>query len=259
VSSRHVETGEHIPGMWPQEHISVDCLAILSLDVTAPFLADMGLPSGSLPHLRRVLRARITEDPEILSAEGASVTDKTTWLVKLFDALRSEGRESIAGDFESWIRNTYTLAPADRPNWETYESWFYEWAARTRGHQGRTGLFANEQLIYDSYVGFVHDRDVSNRLERRRFMRLTPWDSHIFDLRGFTTSEDLIDHETWLDPFLIVRASSSRNHFQEFWEYIIPLLTSQEMIELHRAAQQCADPRLLAALVAPLSLVRDVA
>jgi hypothetical protein len=64
--------------LWPQEHVSGDCLATLGMDVTAPFLSDMALPLESVEDLRAAFRQGIDGAPWVLSAAAADPLDRFT-------------------------------------------------------------------------------------------------------------------------------------------------------------------------------------
>jgi hypothetical protein len=56
--------------LWPQNRIHVDCLVTISMDITAPFLSDMGMAALGAEPLREAFRERIGEEPRTIAAGG---------------------------------------------------------------------------------------------------------------------------------------------------------------------------------------------
>ncbi|HXJ41122.1 MAG TPA: hypothetical protein VNH18_17700 [Bryobacteraceae bacterium] len=104
------------------------------MDVTAPFLNDMGLALEGVEELRAAFREGIDRAPWVFSAAQA---ERVKFLETLDGLLEKSISEEDRQPFWRWLRDTYTLAPADRPNWEMYEMFFFEWYATTHELKNR--------------------------------------------------------------------------------------------------------------------------
>ena len=58
--------------IWPQSFFSRDCIAAISMDLMAPFTADMGLSPSGIGDLRATIREVIQRDPTVLVLFGAN-------------------------------------------------------------------------------------------------------------------------------------------------------------------------------------------
>lgn len=116
-------------------------------DITALFLADMGLCVSGIETLRAAFRTRITQEPNLFQTGGAADGEIVQWLDHLDATLRDEVAENVRQHFWNWIRNTYTMVPADRPNWEMYDMFFFEWSVGMRSGKDTAGCFADPGAV----------------------------------------------------------------------------------------------------------------
>jgi hypothetical protein len=221
--------------LWPQEHISRVCLATLGMDLTAPFLSDMGLQLESVEELRAAFREGIGGAPWLLSATQA---DQVNWLESLDARLGNSVADYEKQRFWRWLRDTYTLAPADRPNWEMYEMFFFEWSVGMRSGQDSAGCFSSSQSVYEVYFAFIPSRRLELRIDEARSRKLSAWDEKIFSICGYSLSEDQVNHETVFDPFGVVEPTANRNYFQQFWEYLVRQLSKEELQQVFEAVRR---------------------
>jgi hypothetical protein len=246
--------------LWPQEHVSRDCLATISMDLTAPFLSDMGLCMEGTGALRAAFRKKIDEAPWVLSPGGTAQADKAKWLDDLEVLLRGSVPDGVRLHFWEWVRDTYTFVPADRPNWEMYEMFFFEWSVGMRSGEDALGCFADPRATYEAYYAFVPSRRLKQRIEESRHRKLSAWDERIFSLCGYTLSEEEVDCDTIFEPFGLVDATANRNYFQQFWDYLIPLLSKDELERLFHTVRRY-DMKMnnrLPNLVPPADLRRNI-
>jgi hypothetical protein len=184
--------------LWPQEHISRDCLATMGMDVTAPFLSDMGLALEGVEALRATFRGEIDRAPWVLSAADA---DRVKWLETVDALLTNSVAENDRQRFWRWLRDTYTLAPADRPNWEMYEMFFFQWSVGMRSGQDSAGCFTSPQSVYEAYYAFIPSRKLKLRIVEARSRSLSTWDEKMFSICGYSLCEEEVNYDTVFDPF----------------------------------------------------------
>jgi hypothetical protein len=243
---------------WPQDRIGRDCFAILAMDITAPFLSDMGLHIRELPTFVATLRSFLEVEPQILTAASGRA-EKELW-IEAFDqvATGSVGRSALA-EFHRWIAETYTYTPADRPNWEGYEMFFFEWSVYMRDGDDHVRCFDDARAVFEAYYSFVLARRIDARIQERRSHLISAWDQRILALGHYSLSEDLEDEDQF-DPFAAVSATSDRYAFQLFWEYLLPHLSVAEQQRLWEALGRHYDgkARMQRELVKPNQLTRAV-
>src|SRR6185437_4187085 len=109
-----------------------------------------------------------------------------------------------------------------------YETFFFEWSIAMRDGKDTAGCFADPRFVYESYCAFVRARRLDQRIAESRTRRLSAWDKKILSLCGLFTFESRGELRYLFDPFGVVDSSAERNHFQEFWEYMLPYLTEEE-------------------------------
>ena len=242
---------------WPQDRIDRDCFAILAMDLTAPFLSDMGLHMRELGTFLTTLRALLETEPQILKV--CAQAEKERW-VKAFGrkATESVGRNAVEV-FHRWLAETYTHVPADRPNWEGYEMFFFEWSAYMRDGDDIARCFEEARAVYETYCSFVRSRKIDARIQESRRRAISSWDQRVLALGHYSLSEDLED-EAQFDPFAAVSATCDRYAFQLFWEYLLPHLSTLEQERLWEALGRYYDGRvrMQRELVKPSQLTRAV-
>jgi hypothetical protein len=258
VETEPTARGELV-ALWPQEFIGRDCFAILAMDVTAPFIPDMGLCIPHVADVRRAIRVELERQPMVLRLCGTNSDENAEWLEHLAGHLRDHVEKPLRESFWGWIRDTYTMAPADRPNWEMYERFFYEWSVKMRDGEDTAGCFNDARLVYEAYSAFVQGRMLSMRIHESRRRQLSFWDVKIFELCGYSLSEAEVDYDTIFDPFAAVQATAERNYFQAFWEYLLPELSGRERDSLFSLLQwRYQDDFRLPLLASPPNLVRRI-
>jgi hypothetical protein len=248
------------PFDWPQGFVCGDCLATLSMDITAPFFSDMGLTMAGIEDLRVVLREGVQEGALDLSKNGSSQTRMTEWLAALEHVPQNRLPGTAIQDFGKWIRDTYTFVPADRPNWEMYEVFFHRWSVGMRKRQfDSAGCFVDAQAIFETYQAFLPGRRLDDRILESRRRKLSTWDEKIFLQCAYSLSEEEVDCESVFEPFGVVQATANRNYFQEFWEHLFPRLTKEEQEQLFLVLQRHYDGDFrLPSLVRPAELTRSI-
>lgn len=253
------EAGSNLLSIWPQDFISPNCLATISFDIAAPFFLDMGLWADGLEGLRAVLREKISRDPWILQMFATSRADQERWLAEFDAMLRRRASEDARQYFRNWVRDTYTLGPADRPNWEMYEMFFFTWAVHMRLGEDTAGCFDDPQAVHEAHCAFVRARNLKQRIAESRNRKLSAWDEKVFSIRGYTLVEADVDCDAVFDPFYVVESTSNLNYFRAFWEHLLPRLSGDERDGLLRALRKhYADDFRLLDLVSPLALTRAV-
>lgn len=241
---------------WPQDRISREPFAVLSMDLTAPFISDMGLHVLDIEPLRASARTCIESDPRML--RGGSRDDKLWWLGLFEQALTDRAGSQSFEEFCRWISETYTYAPADRPNWEAYEMFFFEWSVHMRDGEDTAACFVDPDAVYEAYYGFVPSRRIDVRIKESRSRTLSTWDQHVFSLVGYTLVEDSENEEDF-DPFAAVEATATRFYFQQFWEYLLERLSKEEESTLWQALRRHYDGQSWAQnTVSPRALTRNV-
>jgi hypothetical protein len=228
------------------------------MDITAPFLPDMGLCMPGIESLREAFRTRIAQEPNLFRTGGAAEMEIVQWLDRLEAILLEEVSDGVRQQFWSWIKNTYTMVPADRPNWEMYDMFFSQWSVGMRSGNDTAGCFADPGAVYDAYYAFVRARRLGPRIEESRQRKLSAWDARIFVICDYSLSEDEIDDENVFDPFAVVDATASRNYFQTFWEYLLPQLSQMEATQLFQAVRRYDMNGRMPDLVEPNALQRIV-
>jgi hypothetical protein len=243
--------------VWPQDRIDRDCFAILALDITAPFLSDMGLHIRELPALLATVRSLLETEPQILT--GCPQAEKQRWIEALDQIVAGRIGSNAVTEFHRWIGETYTHVPADRPNWEGYEMFFFEWSVYMRDGEDRARCFNAPQSVYEDYYGFVRSRRTDLRIQESRSRSISAWDQRILALGRYSLSENEEDEEKF-DPFGAVGATCERYAFQLFWEYLLPRLSPLEKQQLWTAAGRYYDDRvgMQRELVEPDQLTRAV-
>jgi hypothetical protein len=227
------------------------------MDVTAPFVSDMGLCHRGIQEVRSTVRAAIQKEIGLFVSGDATAQQITHWLCVFADQLRQHAAESIREHFWSWVRDTYTLVPADRPNWEMYQAFFFRWSVGMRDGQDIARCFRDARAIQRSHDAFVRAKRLAERVNQSWRGELSTWDEMIFGVRSYARARDAVNFETLFDPFAVVEATSDRNYFQEFWEYLVLLLTEEEQAGLFRRLQlEYKDDFRLPELVAPHALTR---
>jgi hypothetical protein len=231
----------------------------MAMDLTAPFLFDMGLGVEGAESLRSVFQAMIDQDPSILVTGGA-LSDKIKWLEELEALFRRSVPDQLRQHFWTWLRNTYTFVPADRPNWEMYEMFFFVWSVGMRDGGDTAKCFTDPASVCEMYHAFVSSRQLKARIKQARRTTLSSWDHRIFSLCGYSLSEDEIDCDTIFDPFGVVDATANRNYFQFFFEHLLRRLPPQDIESLFWAVRRYDDSlnSRLPDLVRPTELRRDV-
>jgi hypothetical protein len=242
---------------WPQDRIDRDCFAILAMNLTAPFLSDMGLHIRELGAFLMTLRALLETDPQILKVCGQAEQER--W-VEAFCRMVTEsvGRNAVE-EFHRWIAETYTHAPSDRPNWEGYEMFFFEWSVYMRDGIDTARCFDEPQAVYEAYCGFVVSRRIDERIREGRSRLVSSWDQRILALGHYSLLEDLEDEEQF-DPFGAVGATCHRYAFQLFWEHLLPHLSAPQQRRLWEALGRYYDgrTRMQLELVRPNQLTRAI-
>jgi hypothetical protein len=224
--------------LWPQNRIHVDCFVTISMDITAPFLSDMGMPAHGTESLREAFRERISEEPGTIAAGGPPGADTVDWLERLDGLLQKRVPDSARQQFYVWLRDTYTFVPADRPNWERYESFFFQWSVGMRTREDTAGCFAEPQRVFEAYYAFIPSRELKRRIQEGRRRLLSSWDEKMFSLRRYTLVEEEEYSGEYFDPFGVVDATANRNYFQQFWEYLLPRLSGEERKRLYDAMRE---------------------
>jgi hypothetical protein len=228
------------------------------MDITAPFFTDMGLVIGSTEIFRSAVRTEIERDPGVIDRAGATEAQKREWLSSFDTRLRVSLGQVMTERFWAWVSNTYTFSPADRPNWELYDMFFFTWSTGMRDGVDIAGCFTNPILVYQAYNAFVPGRRLKERIADGRQRVLSRWDEKVFDICGYSLSEEDVDWETIFEPFGTVDATASRNYFQEFWEYALPIFSEKECINLYQAVRKSDINERLPDLVVPGELNRSV-
>ena len=222
-----------LSAFWPQNRIDFDCFVTIGMDISAPLLSDMGLQAAGIEPLRATFREKIDENPEILAIGVASGADKVRWLEQLDDLLQKNVAGATRQHFYEWVRDTYTLVPADRPNWERYETFFFQWSVGMRTGEDRARCFAEPARVYEAYYAFIASRKLKQRIQDASRRSLSPWDEKMFYLRRYSLVEEEMDSAEFLDPFGAAHPTSNRNYFQQFWEYLAPRLSGEERKRLY--------------------------
>ena len=202
----------------------------------------MGLHIRELPTLLATVRSFLEIEPQFLNT-GCARAEKERWVEALDQiAARSVGSNAMA-EFHRWIAETYTYTPADRPNWEGYEMFFFEWSVYMRDGDDRAHCFQEAQAVYEDYYSFVVSRGIDARIQKSRNRSISSWDHRILALGHYSLSEDLEDGDQF-DPFTAVRATCDRYAFQLFWEYLLPHLSAHDQDRLWEALGRFYDGRV---------------
>jgi hypothetical protein len=247
---------DELISIWPQERISLDCFATLTMDLTAPFFMDMGLCSSAAHDLRFTIRSAIGWELGVFGAQSRTSEQVTDWLERFAFEFRHNASEFVREKFWVWVRDIYTHVPADRPNWEMYEMFFFRWSVEMRDGQDTAGCFRDGRSVYEAYHAFTRARRLDERITERRSCRISAWDQSMI-LRMHGPAE--VDVDTSFDPFGVVEATADRNYFQQFWEYLLPQLSEQEKDALFTSLRwRCREDFRLPLLVPPSSLSRSV-
>ena len=221
----------NLRALWPQDHINVDCLVAISMDISAPFLADMGLLPEGMGPFRDAFRQRIDEQPQILAHE----VDELAWLGRLDGLLQTRVPDYVRQHFWSWVKDTFTYVPADRPNWERYETFFSQWSVGMRTGKDNAECFTDAKGVYAAYYSFVPARGLKQRIRNARGSELSAWDERMFSLRRYSFDQEDVDPGEHPDPFGVIEATAERNYFQQFWEFLYPRLSNDERRGLYDA------------------------
>jgi hypothetical protein len=221
--------------LWPQERIQIDSFVTISMDITAAFLGDMGMAPNGLEPLRQAFRESIGQEPDVVASGGPPGADAAGWLERLDSLLQRKVPDSVRQQFYTWLADTYTFVPADRPNWERYEMFFFQWSVGMRTGEDNAGCFPDPHLVYQAYDAFIPARQLKRRIQESRRRPLSQWDERMFSLRRYTLDEEEEDSGECFDPFGVVDSTANRNYFQQFWEYLFPRLSEDYRRRLYEA------------------------
>jgi len=245
--------------IWPQGRLDLNCFATLSMDSTASFLSDMGLCTSSVPNLRSAIRRSMGQRWDLFSQLGLSSEEAWSWQSDFSGLLAKSVDRRCRAHFWGWIRDTFTMVPADRPNWEMYEMFFFRWSVDMRDGEDTAKCFERPGAVYDAHHVFTRGRRLTERIADTWKRDLSEWDRKVFVARSYAFSENEINSETRFDPFAVVEATAERNYFQEFWEYLLPLLSQEEQVALEACLRRTyEDDFRLPSIVAPAALSRQI-
>jgi hypothetical protein len=222
---------------WPQGRIEPDCFVTVSMDLTAPFLSDMGLDIDGLEPLRRLFRDWLNRERGIVVEGQLPRVDRADWVTRLSADMRDALPFSTGSQFWTWIRDTYILAPADRPNWSRYEMFFFQWPVGMRDEEDRARCFRDARAISEAYCAFVRRPNLEERIRERGRSKLSTWDQEMFGIRRYSLNED-DGLQDFVYPFAIVEATAELNYFRRFWEHIRPQLSNDELRALYGAISE---------------------
>jgi len=210
--------------VWPQNFINVHCFVAIGMDITAPFLEDMGVYMTGIGDLRHLARSRLEEAPGLLARTG----NRKEWVTSFEEIAQKRLSERTLEEFVRWIDETLTSAPADRPSWEAYEDYLFEWQINMRDGKDTARCFDDPTCVYDAYRAFVLERRLDARIRESRRRHISEWDHRVLAWGRYSLSEQDVEIDEISDPFSVVSASANRNHFQQLWEYVSAQLTSSE-------------------------------
>jgi hypothetical protein len=241
--------------IWP-ENINRSCFVVVALDATAPFLSDMGLYTIGIQELRHFVRSRISLDPRLIRGCDSNTADD--WVATFHAVAMRELPERTVVEFWRWVEETFVHGPTNRPNWQAYGDFFFEWHSRFRHGKLIADCFDDPHIVFDTYSAFVSLRLAESRIRDRRSMTLSDWDGWALDLGRYEISGMDSDEEK-LDPFVVVSASIESNCIQQFWEYLSCKLTNQEKKRLwHALLHYHQGKEWTRNLVSPEELTRQV-
>jgi len=163
---------------------------------------------------------------------------KEQWVKAFAESLQGEVSQQVLDDFWRWIAETYTLTPADRPNWEGYETFFFEWYVHMRDGEDTARCFKAPREVYETYVAFNPARRLDLRIQESRTRSLSDWDATVFSRCKYSLSQGDLENEETFDPFGSVSATAERNYFQRFWEHLDPRLSADEKGQLFVSLRQ---------------------
>lgn len=112
------------------------------------------------------VRSLLETEPQILT--GCPQVEKERWVEALDEMVSKRSGSHAVTEFHRWIAETYTHVPADRPNWEGYEMFFFHCSVGMREDDDWAGCFEDGRAVYQAYDGFVRARRIDLRIEESR-------------------------------------------------------------------------------------------
>ncbi len=215
----------------------------------------MGLLPGAMELLRSILREKINQEPEGLDWGG----DKLPWLEGLDGLIRARAPDFVSEHFWTWVRDTFTWVPADRPNWSLFAGFFFPWSIGMRAGKDNAGCFTDAGWVYRTYCSFLPLRGLNQRIRDAKANPLSAWDERMFLLRRYSFREEDLEDGEYRNPLGIVESTAEMNYFQQFWEFLYPRLTDDERGRLYDATlSYYHQMSFFTELVTPDKLTRNV-
>jgi hypothetical protein len=205
-----------------------DAVALLSLDIVAPFWSDMGLrPRAAVADLMIALRNAIAK---VRESHGRGVSDPKVLSKELVENIENYVSRGTFDELDRWVEHDFVYRPKDRGN-------LYNWRmllgiCRTRDKYWNS-LFANlpadiKNAARERLAEVLSPTNVRSRMDQVEALPPTNWDVEIFARHGY----DRDDHPHDRVWFMVKNTRT-----QEYLDWLRARLDSEQLQRLAANAE----------------------
>ncbi|WP_218068197.1 hypothetical protein [Candidatus Thiosymbion oneisti] len=199
----------------------------------------MGLQITEKERFVAMLRRLIIENRRAYEANPSVIPPLAENVLK---AVESSFGGAQTRHFFLWSTTVFTDVPADNPQWDHWEIVFSymmrdaDMWEKLKLEEGKKKRIAN---VY--WNTRKPERDLlEEKITTLKGRLLSDWDLEMYSIHRFNNDDESFD------PFNTVLQTAEINHFQLFWESLLPLLSAAEKSELRAYAKE-----FLSELLAP--------
>ncbi|MCA9622238.1 MAG: hypothetical protein KC731_24610, partial [Myxococcales bacterium] len=183
--------------------------ALLSLDVTAPFLAELTGLSIEPARLQTPLRALILDTRRRTEAEGRAPTDfEARFRAMLEQALDAKARQTLW----QFIDDVYYLGYAERPHWNGWQMAFKSTGFR-RGGRDALALGDDDGLL-NHFAALSDTSELRVQIDQLRARPPSEWDLEIYVRRSWDPRSDVGA------PFRVILDNILLQRFRKFMQEV---------------------------------------
>jgi hypothetical protein len=201
---------------------------LLSLDVGAPFLDEMGLRVSEASLVRGVIRRCWKAHDHDRRLQGGTARSA-------LQAISNEFGHATATAVSDWVSKVFARSPSDQPHWSAWEAAFHMWAF---GDSGCPALApgTEDELLADYRVSLSLG-EIEGLLDHVRQAPLSEWDHFVYQMCEYSDDDEIAS------PLMRIEFVIELCRFQEFWARWSKGWSPDERHRLHESAAAVARQR----------------
>jgi hypothetical protein len=210
------------------DNVLAAAFVLLSLDLSVPFLDEMGLRVSEASLVRvEIRRCWKAHDPDRrLRGETAR---------SALSAISSELGPATAAAVSDWVSRVFARSPSDQPHWSAWEAAFHMWAFGDSGCPALAPGTADELLA--DYRVSLSLGEIEGLFNHVRQVPLSEWDQFVYQMCEYSDDDEIAS------PLMRIEFVMELYRFQQFWARWNNGWSPDERRRLHASAAALARQR----------------